>query len=65
MKNPMAEVPAASGRSADEEDVPTGPGAPPASLSPRPASQDGRGTGDSAGVLGPEHAKIGNWPDPM
>lgn len=65
MKHPMAEVPAASGRSVDEEDVWTGAGARPAPLSPRPASQDGEGTADSAGVLGPEHAKIGNWPDPM
>lgn len=65
MKHPMAEVPAASTADAYDEHLTPGPASPPAQPGARPASQDGQGTGSPAEALGPDRAKIGNWPDPM
>jgi hypothetical protein len=66
----MAKIPAASRRDADErgaddEDVSTDPDAPGAPPAFSPEGKDEQGTGGSAGVFGPDSARIGNWPDPM
>ena len=65
MKHPMAEVPAASKAGADDEDLKPGPASPPAQPAAKPATPDGQGMGRPAEALGPDRAKIGNWPDPM
>jgi hypothetical protein len=65
MQHPMAEVPAASKADNDEDDLTPDPVSLPAQPAVNPAGKDGQGTGGRAEVLGPDRARIGNWPDPM